>query len=180
MLAVHWFPRKSGSRLYLCVSVVPILFSSRADRQSRYDDGRVKASKNFNHRYTQMHTDRTRLNGLTGRIIGCAFTVANTLKCGFLEKVYENALAHELTKNGPLVVQQYGVTVHYDGVIVGTYTADLLVENVVLVELKAVKALDPIHGAQCLNYLVATGVEVCGLLNFGNPRLEIRRLVNGP
>ncbi len=99
-----------------------------------------------------MHTDRTRLNGLTGRIIGCAFTVANTLKCGFLEKVYENALAHELTKNGPLVVQQYGVTVHYDGVIVGTYTADLLVENVVLVELKAVKALDPIHGAQCLNY----------------------------
>jgi GxxExxY protein len=127
-----------------------------------------------------MHTDRTGLNGLTEQIIGCAFTVANTLKCGFLEKVYENALAHELTKNGLLVTQQFGVTVHYDGVIVGAYTADLLVESTVLVELKAVKALDANYSAQCLNYLVATGIEVCLLLNFGNPRLEIRRLVNGP
>jgi GxxExxY protein len=127
-----------------------------------------------------MHTDRTSLNGLTEQIIGCAYTVANTLKCGFAEKVYENALAHELTKNGLLVNQQFGVTVHYDGVIVGAYTADLLVENVVLVELKAVKALDAAHGAQCLNYLMATGLQLCLLLNFGTPRLEIRRLVNGP
>jgi GxxExxY protein len=126
-----------------------------------------------------MHTDRASLNGLTEQIIGCAFTVANTLKCGFLEKVYENALAHELTKNGLMVTQQFGVTIHYDGVIVGAYTADLLVEDAILVELKAVKALDAIHGAQCLNYLMATGLQVCLLLNFGNPRLEIRRLVKG-
>jgi GxxExxY protein len=127
-----------------------------------------------------MNTDRTSLNGLTEQIIGCAFTVANTLKCGFSEKVYENSLAHELTKNGLLVQQQFGITVHYDGVVVGTYTGDLLVEDAVLVELKAVKALDPAHSAQCLNYLTATGLPLCLLLNFGKPRLEIRRLVNGP
>ena len=126
-----------------------------------------------------MHADRTSLNRVTEQIIGCAFTVANALKCGFLEKVFENALAHELSKNGLLVNQQVGVTIHYDGVIVGAYTADLLVENAVLVELKAVKALDAIHSAQCLNYLMATGLQVCLLLNFGNPRLEIRRLVSG-
>jgi GxxExxY protein len=126
-----------------------------------------------------MHTDRVVINGLTEQIIGCAFTVANTLKCGFLEKVYENALAHELTKNGLEVAQQFDITVDYDGVIVGEFAADLLVAHTVLVELKAVKTLDSIHSAQCLNYLVATGLRVCLLLNFGNPRLEIKRLVNG-
>jgi GxxExxY protein len=126
-----------------------------------------------------MHTDNATLNGLTERIIGCAFTVLNTLKSGFVEKVYENALAHELTKSGLMVSQQIAVNVHYDGVNVGAYTADLLVENAVLVELKAVRALDPIHSAQCLNYLMATGLPVCLLFNFGNPRLEIRRLING-
>jgi len=127
-----------------------------------------------------MHTDRTSLNAITEQIIGCAFTVANTLKTGFAEKVYENALAHEMAKNGLSVDQQFGAAVHYDGVIVGAYTADLLVESAVLVEPKAVKALDPAHSAQCLNYLAATGLQVCLLLNFGNPRLEIKRLVSGP
>jgi GxxExxY protein len=126
-----------------------------------------------------MHTDRAKLNIITEQIIGCAFTVANTLKCGFLEKVYENALAYELTKNGLMVTQQIGIAVNYDGVVVGTYAADLLVENIIIVELKAVRTLDAIHGAQCINYLKATGLELCLLLNFGNPRLEIRRLVNG-
>jgi GxxExxY protein len=127
-----------------------------------------------------MSTDRTGLNGLTERIIGCAFTVANAMKCGFSEKVYENSLAHELTKNGLSVQQQFGMTVYYDNVVVGTYSCDLLVEGAVLVELKAVKALDPAHTAQCLNYLTATGLPLCLLLNFGRPRLEIKRLVYGP
>jgi GxxExxY protein len=126
-----------------------------------------------------MNTDRTILNSLTGQIIGFAFTVADTMKCGFSEKVYENSLAHELTKNGLLVRQQFGITVYYDGVVVGTYSADILVEDVVLVELKAVKTLDPAHSAQCLNYLTATGLPLCLLLNFGKPRLEIKRLVCG-
>jgi GxxExxY protein len=127
-----------------------------------------------------MSIDRTSLNRLTERIIGCAFTVANAMKCGFSEKVYENSLAHELTKNGLSVQQQLGITVYYDGVVVGTYTGDLLVEGQVLVELKAVKALDPAHSAQCLNYLTATGLPICLLFNFGNPRMEVKRLIHGP
>src|ERR1019366_3914768 len=127
-----------------------------------------------------MHTDEIDLNGLSERIIGCAFTVMNTLGVGFLEKVYENALAHELHKAGLSVAQQRSVTVNYDGVVVGEYFADLLVEGTLLVELTAVKALDRVHSAQCLNYLKASGLRVCLLINFGNPRLEIKRLVNGP
>jgi GxxExxY protein len=127
-----------------------------------------------------MNTDRTNLNGLTERIIGCAFTVANAMKCGFSEKVYENSLVHELTKNGLVVQQQFGITVYYDGVVVGTYNGDLLVEGAVLVELKVAKALDPAHTVQCLNYLAATSLPLCLLLNFGRPRLEIKRLVFGP
>ena len=118
------------------------------------------------------------LNALSERIIGCAFTVANGLGSGFLERVYENALAHELRKAGLTVAQQQGVSVIYDDVIVGEYAADLLVEAAVIVELKAVRALDDVHQAQCMNYLRATGMHLCLLLNFGRPRLEIRRIVH--
>jgi GxxExxY protein len=100
------------------------------------------------------------------------------LGSGFLENVYENALAHELRKSGFFVEQQKGIKVRYDGIMVGDYTVDLLVQNEVLVELKAVKALDNIHVAQCLNYLKATQFKVCLLLNFGTPRVQIRRLVH--
>ena len=122
-----------------------------------------------------MNVDRTRHDEISERIIGCAFTVANTLGTGFLEKVYENALAHELRKAGLTVDQQIAIRVEYDGVTVGSYVADLLVENTILVEIKAVRALDKVHDAQCLNYLRATGLKVCLLLNFANPRLEVRR-----
>ena len=80
---------------------------------------------------------------------------------------------------GLRVRQQVGVAVHYDGVVVGEYSADLLVEDTVIVELKAIKTLDPVHVAQGLNYLRATGLPLCLLLNFGTPRLQIRRLVLG-
>jgi len=126
-----------------------------------------------------MNADSKRLDEISERVIGCAFTVANTLGAGFLEKVYENALAHELTKAGLMVRQQIAIGVEYDGVTVGTYVADLLVENALLVEIKAVRALDANHDAQCLNYLRATGLTVCLLMNFATPRLEIRRRVNG-
>jgi GxxExxY protein len=118
------------------------------------------------------------LNALSERIIGCAFAVANGLGSGFLEKVYENALAHELRKAGLRVAQQQGVSVVYDDVIVGEYAADLLVEAAIVVELKAVRTLDDVHQAQCMNYLRATGMHLCLLLNFGRPRLEIRRIVH--
>jgi GxxExxY protein len=118
------------------------------------------------------------LNALSERIIGCAIAVANGLGSGFLEKVYENALAHELRKAGLRVAQQQGVSVVYDDVIVGEYAADLLVEAAIVVELKAVRTLDDVHQAQCMNYLRATGMHLCLLLNFGRPRLEIRRIVH--
>jgi GxxExxY protein len=122
--------------------------------------------------------DRNEMSHLTERVIRCAFAVSNTLGCGFLEKVYENALAHELRKAGLQVRQQHAITVYYDGVAVGEYTADLLVEGVLLVELKAVKDLDDVHLAQCLNYLKATDRRLCLLTNFAKPKLEVRRIVN--
>ena len=103
-----------------------------------------------------MNTNRVFLDDVSNRIIGCALMVSNTLGAGFLEKVYENALAHELRRAGLTVAQQHNVLVHYDDIIAGSYTADLLVEQAVLVELKAVQALDAIHKAQCMNYLKAT------------------------
>jgi GxxExxY protein len=118
------------------------------------------------------------LDRITERIIGCAYKVSNTLGSGFLEKVYENALAHEIHKAGLKVEQQFPVQVFYDGIIAGDFIADLLVERCILVELKAIKALDEIHIAQCMNYLRATDLQVCLLFNFYKPKVEIKRIVN--
>jgi len=125
-----------------------------------------------------MHRSEIVPDRLSERIIGCAFRVMNALGSGFLEKVYENALAHELRMAGLQVSQQHAIVVNYNDVIVGEYAADLLVEGTIIVELKAVKALDSVHIAQSINYLKATGLDVCLLINFGKPRLEIRRIVN--
>ena len=126
-----------------------------------------------------MHADgrRDALNGITEKIIGSAMEVSNVLGCGFLEKVYENALVHEMDRRGLTVEQQVAIKIHYDDAVVGEYVADILVESCVLIEIKAVKGLDDVHKAQCLNYLKATGLHLCLLLNFGRPRLEIQRLV---
>ena len=101
-----------------------------------------------------------------------------TLGAGFLEKVYENALAHEMREAGLSVAQQKGITVYYNGTVIGDYVADLVVEETIVVELKASKTLDPAHTAQCINYLKATGMHLCLLLNFGRPRLEIHRVAH--
>jgi GxxExxY protein len=116
------------------------------------------------------------INKITEKIIGCAYTIINVLGCGFLEKIYENALAHELKKSGFKVLQQHEIEVFYDGVIVGKYVADLFVEDFVLVELKAISSLDESHKAQRLNYLEATGLKIGLLLNFGKPGIEIKRI----
>lgn len=118
-------------------------------------------------------------NQISHEIIGCAYKVSNNLGSGFLEKVYENALAHELRKTGLKVHQQHPIQVHYDGIVVGTFTADLLVEGCVLVELKTVQAFNEIHMAQCLNYLKATDLKLCLLLNFARPKLRVKRIVHG-
>ena len=124
----------------------------------------------------RMTSDWCRINQISERIIGCAFAVSNGLGSGFLEKVYENALAHELRKAGLSVMQQHAMVAKYDGVVVGEYVADLLVESLVLVELKQTRSVDDVHLAQCLNYLKVTGLRLCLLLNFGKPRVDIRRI----
>lgn len=117
-------------------------------------------------------------DALTEKIIGAAYSVANILGFGFLEKVYENALAVELKALGMKVEQQKPVSVFYKGVNVGDYIADLLVEDSVIIELKSVKNLSDIHKSQLLNYLVATNKSVGLLINFGSPRIEIKRVLN--
>ena len=117
------------------------------------------------------------VNQVTEKIIGCAFTVGNKLGSGFLEKVYENALAYELRKAGLQVESQYPIKVYYDGFVVGEFAADLLVEECVLVELKAIRTMGEKEQAQCLNYLKATNLSLCLLINFGNPKVEIKRVV---
>ncbi len=115
------------------------------------------------------------LHSLTERIIGCAFTVSNTLGTGFLEKVYENALAHELRLCGFMVDAQLPMRVEYKGVLVGDYFADLLVAGEVIVEIKATKSNYDVVTAQCLNYLRISGKPLCLLINFGQSRIEVRR-----
>jgi GxxExxY protein len=113
---------------------------------------------------------------LTNAIINAFYHVYNTLGYGFLEKVYENALAYELRKRGYRVCQQAPIAVRYDGVVVGEYFADLGVEDAVIVELKAAKAIVPEHEAQLINYLKATDIDVGLLLNFG-PQPQVRRKI---
>ena len=122
---------------------------------------------------------RSRLDQITEKIIGCVHQVSNVLGPGFLEKVYENALAVELGQINLQVAQQHRFEVRYKNVLVGDFVADLLIEECVIVEIKAVRALDDVHTAQCLNYLKATGLQVCLLVNFGAPKAAVRRVVRG-
>jgi len=107
------------------------------------------------------------LDKITERIIGCAYTVSNTLGIGFIEKVYENEHLHEMKKNGLKVIPQRPVKVNYDGIMVGEFYLDMLVNDLVIVELKAVSALTHDHMAPALNYLRATDLPACLLINFG-------------
>ena len=116
------------------------------------------------------------VNNITEKIIGCAYRVSNSLGIGFVEKVYENALVHEIQKSGLTVAQQVPIKVLYDEIVVGDFFADLLVEEQVLVELKAVSMLKDEHVAQSLNYLRATGFEICLLINFGTSKVQLQRL----
>lgn len=113
---------------------------------------------------------------ITEQIIGAFYDVYNQLGFGFLEKVYENALAIELKERGHNVRQQFGILVRYRGQIVGEYFADLVIDEKVLVEVKSVRKLLDVHEAQLLNYLKATPYEVGLLLNFGR-EADVQRRV---
>ena len=114
---------------------------------------------------------------VTEKVLGASFKVLNTLGAGFLEKVYENALSLELRRSGLAVENQKVIRVSYEGTIVGEYQADLVVNGKVIVECKAASNLDPVHEAQLINYLKASGIHVGLLINFGRPKLQYRRLV---
>ena len=121
--------------------------------------------------------DSERIDKITETIIGCAFEVINELGTGFVESVYHNALCMTLKKKGLNVLAEHPINVYFRGERVGEFFADLFVEGCVIVELKAVKALAPEHQAQLINYLKATGIEVGLLINFGNPKLEFKRMM---
>jgi GxxExxY protein len=114
---------------------------------------------------------------ITDRIIGAAIEVHRELRSGFLEKVYENALCLELKNRGLQFASQQPLPVRYKGQLVGTYVADIVVERVVLCEIKAMDAFAPVHELQVLHYLKATGIKVGLLLNFGASKLQIKRLI---
>src|SRR6266700_4068647 len=114
---------------------------------------------------------------LTEKVLGAAFEVSNILGSGFLEKVYHRALLTELRMRGIRVTGEVSFTVTYKGHSVGEYFADLLVEDVLVVELKCAERLANEHTAQCLNYLRASGLTLCLLVNFQKPKVEWRRIV---
>jgi len=123
--------------------------------------------------------ERGFFDSLTERVLGAVFEVSNTLGCGFLEKVYERALLRELALRGIRAADQVSFAVTYKDHPVGEYFADILVEDVLVVELKCVERLANEHTAQCLNYLRASGRTLCLLVNFQKPKVEWKRIVQG-
>jgi GxxExxY protein len=113
---------------------------------------------------------------LTEKIIKAAQNVHNELGYGFLEKVYHNAMVLELRKMGLEVVSEKPITVYYDSQVVGEYIADIVVADKVILEIKAVQAVNTVYEAQLVNYLKATNIDVGLLLNFGKS-LEVKRKI---
>jgi GxxExxY protein len=117
------------------------------------------------------------LANLTEKIIGCAFKVYNTLGFGFLESVYENALAIELRKTGFVVEKQKPIQVFYEGAVVGNFKADLIVDDIIIIKLKSVENMVKEFEVQLVNYLTATVKPVGLLLNFAPQKVEVKRKV---
>jgi GxxExxY protein len=118
------------------------------------------------------------LNSLTEKVLGAVFEVSNTLGVGFLEKVYERALLKELNMRGIRASSQKSFAVTYKGHSVGEYFADIIVEDVLVIELKCVERLANEHLAQCLNYVRASGMPICLLINFQKPKVEWKRVIS--
>jgi GxxExxY protein len=117
---------------------------------------------------------------LAGKVIGCAMKIHSMLGLGFLESVYQNALTLELQRAGMKVEREKPISVQYEGELVGVFVADLVVNDCLIVETKALQALARIHEVQLVNYLVATGINERLLLNFGAERLELKKKFRCP
>jgi len=127
-----------------------------------------------------MNTDEPGyLASLTERVLAAVFEVSNTLGAGFLEKVYRRALMRELKLRGISAVAEAPLVVKYKGHPVGEYFVDILVDGVLAIELKCVDRLASEHTAQCLNYLRASGLGLCLLVNFQTPKVEWKRIIHG-
>ena len=113
---------------------------------------------------------------MTEKIIAVAFSVLRELGAGFIERVYHNAMLLALEEAGLRAVSDPRITVMFRGKPVGWFKPDIIVEDTIMVELKASASIVPEHQAIAINYLKATGIDVGLLLNFGRPKLEIRRL----
>jgi GxxExxY protein len=124
-----------------------------------------------------MKEEEYKYGSITYKIIGAAMTVQSTLGSGFQEVIYQRALTIEMAKQGLSFQREVEMEIFYDGQSIGTRRVDFLVEDKVMVELKAVKALEDVHLAQAINYLEAYGLETGLLINFGAKRLEYRRVV---
>lgn len=116
------------------------------------------------------------MNAISGRVLGCAIKVAKVLRPGYFEKVYENALVYEMRKQGLSVETQVRLDVWYEDIVVGQFVADVVVEGMVLLELKMADAICNAHISQALNYLTTTGLPLCLILNFGTSKLGIKRV----
>ena len=125
-----------------------------------------------------MIKEEYKYSDLTGKIIGCAMKVHNTLGNGFQEVIYQRCLAIEMEKQGLKFKRELEMDIYYEGYKVGTRRVDFLVENKVMVELKALSKLEKVHIAQALNYLEAYQLEIGLLINFGSTRLQFKRLIN--
>ena len=114
---------------------------------------------------------------LTEKIIGCSFKVYNKIGFGFLESVYEKCLCIELKKSGLKFETQKPITVYYDDEIVGEFIADIIINNIIIIELKSVKRIVQSHEVQLVNYLAATKKPVGLIINFGVQKVEVKRKV---
>ena len=124
-----------------------------------------------------MDDDKIIYKDLSYKIVGLAMEVHNKLKSGFLEKVYENAMMVLFRREGIDAAQQASIKVNFEGEEIGSYYADILVENKIILELKVAETISNVHKAQVINYLKATGVKLAIILNFGKEELEFERLV---
>lgn len=125
-----------------------------------------------------MINEKYKYSELTGKIIGCAMKVHSTLGNGFQEVIYQRCLAIEMEKQGLGYARELEMTIHYEGIDVGTRRVDFLVEDKIMVELKALTKLEDVHLAQALNYLEAYKLETGLLINFGSKSLEFKRVTN--
>jgi GxxExxY protein len=122
--------------------------------------------------------ERAALEALAENVVGAAYEVSNVLGAGFLEKIYARALIEELGLRGLRVKAQAPFPVAYKGKHIGTYAADLVLEDRLLVEVKCVEHFSNEHLAQCINYLKASGLHLALLINFRRPKVEWRRIVH--